>query len=237
MGKLKQWIALTVLGVLVIAAGGWSVLISPKRSEAAALRTQADQQTSQNATLSAQISMLKAQAKDLPKQQARLAAVAAKIPDNPALPALIRALTAAADQAGVELTTLAPAAPAPVTAAPPAGIVTAAGVSPSAAKPATASSPVSVGTLKSISLSLTVVGGYFQVEQFLDRVENLSRAAKVTGFTLAPGSNPVKAAPASAAGATGTAPVEDKGKTLAAAITANVYMASGRITTTPAAGK
>ncbi len=221
MDKLKQWVALTVVGVLAIAIGGWSLLISPKRSEAADLRTQAEQQISQNFALSAQIRMLKAQAKDLPRQQARLAAVAAKIPDNPALPALVRALTVAADEAGVELATLAPALPAPVVAAPAAATVTAAGVSPTAVKPVAAPA-VSVGTLQSIALSITVVGGFFQVEQFLDRVENLTRAMKVTAFTLAPGSNPVK--PGVDAGA-------DPGRVLSATITGSVYLATGRSTT------
>lgn len=234
MDKLKQWVALTVLGALAIGAGGWFLLISPKRSEAAALRTQTDQQNSQNTSLAAQISMLKEQAKGLPKQQARLAAVAAKIPDNPALPALVRALTVAADEAGVELTTLSPAAPTQVSAAVAATPVTAAGVSPAAPRPAAATA---LGSLQSIALSMTVVGGYFQVEQFLDRLENLSRAAKVTAFTLAPGTNPVKPGHASAAGATPTGPVEDVGKTLQATVSANVYMAAGRVTTTPAAGK
>ena len=86
---------LTTLVALMLSAASLLVyeFFSYRGAWVADLRTQADQQNSQNSTLNAQISMLKAQAKDLPKQQAKLAAVAAKIPDNPALPALIRALS------------------------------------------------------------------------------------------------------------------------------------------------
>src|SRR5919107_1682724 len=100
MEKLKQYVVLTVLGCLVVLAAGWFLLVSPKKSDAAALRTQTEQVSVDNAALSTKLQVLKAQAKALPKQQAKLAAVAAKIPDNPALPTLIRDLTAAADDAG-----------------------------------------------------------------------------------------------------------------------------------------
>lgn len=232
MDKLKQWVALTVVGVLVILAAGWFLLVSPKRGEAAEVRLQADQKASENSTLSNKITMLKAQAKELPKQQARLAAVAAKIPDNPALPALIRALTAAADDAGVELASLAPSTPTAVAAAPASAAVVAApgtAAAPSttpAGASATGASSVAgtAGTLQAITLQINVVGGYFQIEQFFDKVENLSRAMKVGSLTLAPGSNPVRPA------AQGTT-TSDPGRVLAANITGTVYMATGRTTT------
>ena len=216
MDKLKQWVVLTLVAVLVVGAGGWFLLISPKHSEAADLRLQADKQQSANSALQTQLALLKAQAKDLPKQQARLAAVAAKIPDNPALPALIRALDKAAAAAGVELVSISPAAPTAVVAGGTALPVTA-GAAP------VAGATGGVGQLKSIAVTLSVVGGYFQVEQFLDGLESLSRAMKVTGFTLAPGSSPVKPSASSV----------DTGKSLTASISSTVYLASGRPTTVP----
>lgn len=211
MDKLKQWIALTVVGVLAVLAGGWFLLVSPKHSDAAALRSQAAQQVSANSALQTQLAMLKAQAKNLPAQQAKLAAVAAKIPDNPALPTLVRALTKAADDTGVELVSLAPGQPTPV-----GGAATARAVAPGGAVAASGGA----GQLQSIGLVLNVVGGYFQVEQFLDSVENLSRAMKVTNFIAAPGGNPLKASP----GSTATA------STLSTTVTGTVYMATGRPT-------
>jgi Tfp pilus assembly protein PilO len=220
MDKMKQWIALTLVGALAIMAGGWFLVISPKRAHAADLRTQAAAKERANSLLQVQLSTLKAQAKDLPKQQAKLAAVAAKIPNNSAMPTLIRALNSAADDTGVELVSVAPSVATPVAgAAAPAAATTAASA---------ASAPSSVGALQSIQLSLGIVGSYFQVAEYLDRLESLQRAFRVTGFTLAPGTNPVKS-PASQPGT-------DTGKLLNASITGLVFESTGA-TSALAAGK
>jgi Tfp pilus assembly protein PilO len=226
--KLKQWVALTVLLVLVILAGGWFLLVSPKKSEADEIKAQVATQQTANSALRTQLSVLRSQAKALPREQAKLAAVAAKIPDNPALPALIRALTRAADESGVELSTLAPTPPA-VVAVPE---VAAATPSPGATRaPSTtvAASGTSAGQLQSIGVNVTVYGGFFQVEQFLDRLESLTRAMKVTAVTMSPGKSPTKP---------GTAVTVNNG-VLGANIVGTVYMAAGRITTpnAPTTGK
>jgi Tfp pilus assembly protein PilO len=237
MDKLKQWIALTALGSLAILAAGWFLLVSPKHGEASDLKAQAATQFTANTSLSGQIAMLKAQAKDLPKQQARLAAVAAKIPDNPNLPALVRSLTQAADETGVVLVSLSPSTPAAVTPAAPALPVSAADARGGATPGATGAKAVGAssggaGTLMAINVNANVVGSYFQVEQFLDRVESLNRAMKVTGLTVAPGVSPLS--PQVAVGA----PSLDTGKSLSATITGVVYMASGRsVAATTVAGK
>jgi Tfp pilus assembly protein PilO len=210
MEKLKQYMVFTVLGCLVVLAAGWFLLVSPKRSDAAALRSSASTQVTANAQLQTELQVLKAQAKALPKQQAKLAAVAAKIPDNPALPSLIRALTAASASAGVELVQVTPGAPAVVGAAAPGAAALAA---PAAANASSA------GTLTSISLNLSVIGGYFQLEQFMANAENLSRSLRVSSLALGPGTNPVKQA---------TAGTVDDGRTLGATITAQVFMAANR---------
>ncbi|MGB8649505.1 MAG: hypothetical protein WCD35_02465 [Mycobacteriales bacterium] len=230
MDKLKQWVALTVVGVLAVGAGGWFLVISPKRSEAADVRSRVEQEANANNSLQTQLVMLKAQQKNLPQQQAKLAAAAAKIPDNPSLPSLIRALSKAADDTGVELVSLSPGMPTAVAAAPGAAAVQPAGAAPAGAAAAPSGASASsigsgAGTLQSISVTLNIAGGYFQAEQFFDRLENLSRAFKVTNFTMAPGGSPLKPA-AGAASASNS---------LTVAINGSVYMASGRTSTVPTA--
>jgi Tfp pilus assembly protein PilO len=225
MDKMKQWVALATLAAVAILAGGWFLVISPKRADAAALQTDAANKRVSNQQLTTQLAMLKAQAKDLPKQQAKLAAVAAKIPDSPAEPALVRALTDAADEAGVELISISPGSPTAVSAAPAATTTTAAG----ATTPTGAVGAASVGSLQAIAVNLNVVGGYFQVAQFLDRLENLSRAFKVSSFALAPGLNPVKKGQLQTA--------VDNGSSLSATIVGSVYMASGRTAYSATTGK
>lgn len=217
MDKLKQYVALTVVGCLAVLAAGWFLLVSPKRTEASEVQLAADAQVTANSALRTQIEVLKAQAKNLPKEQAKLAAVAAKIPSNRAMPALIRALTTAAEDAGVELVTLAPGATgvaAPAAAAP---VAPAAGTVPAA--PVAGAATSAAGQLGSIPVTLNVVGGYFQVQQFLANLEDLKRAIRFTTVNLAPGANPIKPA------ATGTN-VED-GRTLTATLTGQVFQVVG----------
>jgi type IV pilus assembly protein PilO len=215
-GKLKQWVALAAVAALVILAGGWFLLVSPKRSDAAALRSQTSEKQRANQLLASQLATLKSQAKDLPAQQAKIAAVAAKIPDNGAMPTLIRSLNSAAADTGVELVSLAPSQP--TTVAPAAAAVTAPTAGSTTAR-TTAAAASMVGTLQSVGVTLNVVGSYFQVAEYLDRLESLTRAFRVTGFTETPGLNPVK--PGS------SQPTTDSGKSLTATITGQVFQTAG----------
>src|SRR3954451_10066252 len=111
MDKMRQWTMLTVVGVVAVLGAGWFLAVSPQRHHAAQLRSQAASQQSANSQLQSRVSQLQQQQKGLPAQQRRLNHIATKIPDNPALPPLIRQLSAAADGAGVDLVSLSPANP------------------------------------------------------------------------------------------------------------------------------
>jgi Tfp pilus assembly protein PilO len=221
MDKLKQYVVFTVLGCLVVLAAGWFLLVSPKRSDAQALRSDRDAAQASNNDLLRKLQVLKAQAKNLPKEQAKLAAVAARIPDNTAMPALVRALTGAAKSAGIELVSVTPSAPVVVAGAAAAAPAAPAATGAKAAVPATgsAAASASAGQLASIPLTLSIAGGYFQVEQFVANLENLPRAMRLNNLAIAPGINPVK--PTSAA-------TVDDGKSLLSTVTGQVFMAVNR---------
>jgi Tfp pilus assembly protein PilO len=220
MDKLKQWVALTVVACLAIVAAGWLLVIQPKRSEAADLRVQAEDQHLANATLETQLQVLKAKAKDLPKEQAKLAKVAAKVPGDPALPGLVRALLAAATDSGVELVSLSPSEPqlaAATAVAPapaPAASQQAQGGVPAAGQPGAA------GQLAEIPLTVNVVGDFFELQRFLSELEELPRALLVGTLDITPGMSP-------AAGPGGQAAAQD-GSSLTATIGAKAFMAASR---------
>ncbi len=219
MDKLKQWVALTALAAVAIAAGGWFLLISPARSEAAELTASAEEQESRNTALRNEIQVLKAQSKELPQQQAALAAVAAKIPDNPALPALIRALTAAGEASGAEFVALVPGAPTAATAVPAAGSTAAsptvaAAPSVDAAGASTTAAPALTGALV-MPLEIKVSGTYFEIEQFVAELEQLTRALRVTGLNITPGESPTDTTDATV----------DDGSQLNGSISAEVFAA------------
>ena len=179
MSKTRQWAMLTAVVCLAVLAAGWFLVIKPQRAHAAQLRTQTQGVDASNATLRSQVEQLRQQQKDLPAQQKLLSQIATKIPDNPALPALIRQLSAAADGADVNLLSLAPGAPAVANAT--VGAATTTTTTTGSATGRAAAAP-----LATIPLTIQVQGTYFNVEQFFSAVESLSRAMLVTGFSLTP---------------------------------------------------
>ena len=191
MSRSRTWTVGAAVLALAVLAAGWFALVGPKRAEAADLQTQAVEQQEANARLQSKIKLLQAQAADLPAQQAKLAEIRTRIPESPALPALVRSLTDLAQRAGVQLYSLEPAAIEPVetaaatTATPTASDTEATTEEPSgeaatAAKPA----PVPASTLTAQPLNVIVVGSYFGVEQFLNLAEDLQRSFLVTGLTI-----------------------------------------------------
>lgn len=185
MTATRKWSALAVLLVAAIFVASWFLLIAPKRSDAAALRSQKVEQDATNQRLRQQLELLKAQALELPKQQAFLAQIRRQLPDNPALPALIRDLTGAAKKSGVDLVSLAPSLPVAVVSSTPVAAPVASPAPGSTedapAVPAPAAPPV---TLYQVSLNVKTSGSYFEMEQFLNKIEGLKRSFLVTGFTL-----------------------------------------------------
>lgn len=174
MTDTRKWSAIAVVLVAAIFAAGWFLLVSPKRSEAADLRTQTDSQDGANLALQQKLKELQAQQADLPAQRAQLARLQTSVPTNPALPSMIRDLTAASRKVGVSIDTMSPSAPVAVLATP--GAVTA---------PATVGS-ASASVLYQVPLTLQVTGSYFEIEQFIHQLEGLKRSLLVTGFTIAP---------------------------------------------------
>ena len=167
--------------------------------------------------------MLKAQAEGLPAQEAKIAAVAVKIPAEPSLPALIDALKAAGVAAGVELVQLTPGAPEAV-AVPAAAAAAPAGADADTATAAAAAAPAASGLVR-VPLTIGVAGGYLQTERFVAALEDLPRAMRVTGLSVAPGSSPTASSPVA---------VKD-GKVLLSTITAEVFTSAALAAATGAA--
>lgn len=183
---------LTAVLIVGILAASWFLLVSPKRIEAADLRGQATEQQANNDALVQQLTVLKAQSLDLPKQRAQLAVFRKQIPDNPALPTMIRELTAAGRKVGVQVLSMSPGTPAPATVAIPVAPVatTESGTtesSTSSESTSAAAPPAAAASLYLLPLNLEITGSYFEVEQFLNKLEGMRRSFLVTGFTLTPG--------------------------------------------------
>lgn len=190
MTRTRKWTVGTALLVLVLLLAGWFLVVSPKRSEAAELTAQTAAQEITNTALRGKIEVLREQAKELPAQQAKLAEIRQKLPANPALPGLIRSLSSIAAKSGVTLVSIEPQTPEEVTlpeteSEGPTPATTTESTDATAEDTATAEEEQGTG-LQVIAVAITVRGGYFDVEQFFNKAEDLTRSLRVTGFVMAP---------------------------------------------------
>jgi Tfp pilus assembly protein PilO len=204
MSMTRRWSLLTAVLIVGILAASWFLLVSPKRSDAAVIRGKAAAQQASNDALVQQLNVLKAQSLDLPKQKAQLAVLRKQIPDNPALPSMIRDLTAAGKKVGVQVLSMKPGNPTAVLAAAPVPVAAAtttttetAGTTPAPVVAAAAPAP-----LYMLPLQLEITGSYFEVEQFINKLEGMQRTFLLTGFGLKPGAAPTTAGTAATSTAT-----------------------------------
>jgi Tfp pilus assembly protein PilO len=134
-------------------------LITPKAGQVRAKQKEIVTAQQEQASLQAELEQLQAAAKDAPKDRKRLAVLKSQIPPTADLPGLIRLLNTSADRSGVDFQTIAPG------------------------------QPSASGTFSVIPVQVTVVGGFFAVDQYLYLLETLPRVSKVISVALAPGPN------------------------------------------------
>jgi type IV pilus assembly protein PilO len=194
MTLTRKWSLMAAVLVAAIFAASWFLLIAPKRSEAAQLRTETVSQEDANERLVQQLAVLKAQQADLPEQRATLEVLKTQVPDDPALPTLIRNLTSAGRKVGADITSLAPSPPTLLTGPAAAAVPTTTTTDTSTATTSdtttgtttdpAAAVPTPSAQLYQVPLSLTVQGSYFELEQFIERLEKLKRSFLTSGFTI-----------------------------------------------------
>jgi Tfp pilus assembly protein PilO len=135
------------------------LLVLPKMSEVGEVEDDLTAAQDQELALEAQLRALQDAQQAAPETEAQIAAIEEQVPPTVELPELITILQGAADVAAVDFFSFSPGTP-----------ITDAG-----------------GQFSTILSQITVTGSYFQIDEFLFRMETLPRAAKVTSVTIAPG--------------------------------------------------
>lgn len=204
--KSRVWMAGTMLLCVLLAVASWFMLIGPKRAQAAELEVLAVDVQSQNSQLESRIAQLKVQFAELPQRQAELAVIKQAMPEETALPTLVRDLDAIAAASGVTLMTLSPGVPVTVPTAvavapvPADGTAPAEGAAPAegdaAASPDVTATAVPAGdVLVSIPTSMVIVGDFFESELFLKKLQaEIPRAFLVQTLTIQAETVPAEAA-------------------------------------------
>ena len=152
----RQELVLAGVAALLVLIAAIVVLVRPTRQATAQAHADRDTAVSESQSLRDQIKALEALQPNEAELRAQAVQAKAEFPATPALPGLVDALQDAASQSGVELGTVAPSTPEASTVNP---------------------------LLAEITTTVNVNGGYFEIQDFLVRLENLvkgSDPARVT---------------------------------------------------------
>ncbi|MDP9386591.1 MAG: type 4a pilus biogenesis protein PilO [Actinomycetota bacterium] len=153
----------------------WYVLLwSPRQSALSKASERREAAEAKRDELATRVGRLRASQKDEPLKLAQVEALRTTVPDEPQLAAFILDTNDAAAKAGIDFISVAPSEPAPAT---PATGAAAAGAAP-AATAAPGTPPAE------IKLQLQVSGGYFQVLDFLNRLNDLPRLVVTDTLTI-----------------------------------------------------
>jgi Tfp pilus assembly protein PilO len=142
----RNELILAVAGALLVLVAATFLLIRPTRQATTEAKTERDTAVSESQALRDQIKALEALKPNEAELKAKASLAKAEFPATPALPALVDALQDSAGLSGVELGTVAPTTPQTSTVSP---------------------------LLAEISTTVNVSGGYFEIQDFLVRLENL----------------------------------------------------------------
>ncbi len=155
---------LIVVAGLVVSVLSYFVLIKPKVADIKSVNDTIEEAQRRERTLRNSLRQLQEADRNKAATQAKLAKLELALPQTPDLPTFIRQVQAASNAAGIDLRSIAPA--------PPVSIEGATGID-------------------QISVTLQVAGGFFRMQDFLARLEDLQRVVEVRSVSMAPATDPV----------------------------------------------
>jgi Tfp pilus assembly protein PilO len=165
-----------IVTIAVIAAVGltglWYLLLwSPQSKHLQQAHSSVAAAQQQQVSLGQQLSSLRRQQPQLPAKQAQLSRLKGAVPDTPQLDQLLDQLRVAESAAGVQLQSLTPTQPGPLSSGQASG--------------STASTTsVAAGGLQGITLTMQLTGSYFQVADFVNRLNALPRLIVLNNLSL-----------------------------------------------------
>jgi Tfp pilus assembly protein PilO len=167
--------AAAALGVFVF----WFVLLwSPQGSKITKAKDRKALAESEQQELQLRIARLKSLQQEEPRKRAQLESLRVAVPDEPNLAQFILDANTAANVSGIEFLSISPSPPA-----------AAGGPGAAATPPPTSPTTPAAGARPAvINLSLSISGGYFQVVDFVNRLNGLSRLVVIDTLGLTSGS-------------------------------------------------
>lgn len=137
-------------------------VLSPKLGDITEVQEQVEQVEDEQQSLRIRLRQLQQAQTNEPQTRARLATFERLLPSTPDLPVLIRQLQSTATVSGIDLASIAPS--------PPTTLAGATGI-------------------QVVAVNIQVRGGFFRLQTFLARLEDLQRAVEVTSLAISPGTD------------------------------------------------
>ena len=147
----RMTLLLVLLGAVLLVVLWYLFLFKPASEDLAQVNEEIEAAQAEQDQLRVQLAQLQDIRADSAELESTLAAYETLVPSGPGLPSLLRQLQTAANDSGMELRAVSPSAPSPLEFGEDG--------------PATAD-------IQSISLTVELEGGYFQLVDFLRRVED-----------------------------------------------------------------
>lgn len=155
----RRNVIILVLVLVLVTVGYFFLVFQPQSDEIEETRTAADAAEQRVEALEIELSRLEALKERAPELRAEAVRLDAAMPSDPQQAQIILALQEAADASGIDWLSISASLPAANQEQP--GVFT-------------------------VSLSLAIEGGYFQVQDYIVRLETLSRALKISTVSLSP---------------------------------------------------
>jgi Tfp pilus assembly protein PilO len=189
--------------IIGIAAGGvvlillwYFVFFSPTSSDLHDTRDQVSEAQHQKQELENTVRRLKELSRNAPQQEADLRALKAAVPDNPDLGEFILQANQIATASGVDWLSISPSPPVASTGG---------------------------GPNSTIALSIQVDGGFFQVLDYLNRLEDIDRLVILDSVSISTGGDSGSSSTGSSAGSTDTSGSSSSDPTLSVTLAGRMF--------------
>jgi len=154
--KQRIFIVIGSLVGVLLLVGWFLLLYSPKTEELGKVQKDIERSKGEQVTLQQQLQKLQALKEQEPEIDAQLARVKSLVPDTPDLSTYIREANRVSTEAGIDWVKVAPGEPA------------------------------ADGDLSTVVLTVEIQGGFFNVVDYLTRMEELSRAVTYDTIQISP---------------------------------------------------
>ena len=173
----RRNLLITGAAALVVLVLWYMLLWSPRKADLAEATERREAAEAKRDELTIRVARLRASQKDEPLKRAQVEALRTTVPDEPNLAAFILDTNDAAAKAGIDFISVAPSEPAPAVLGAP-GVATIASAQPAGTTVAAGTPPAE------IKVQLQITGGYFQVLDFLNRMNELPRLVVTDSLTV-----------------------------------------------------